>query len=789
MTSHNRLYVIKRSGDKEPVYFDRITVRNQQLSNDLDIDPAIVSQKVIESIYPGIKTEELDILSAETALYMSTNDPQYEVLAKRIIISNLHKKTKRDFSKVTEFMYNLGILNPDYYNFVNENRDALDNIPDYDRDYNLSYFGFKTLEKTFLNKDTDNNTIERPQHMWLRVATYIRMPDLDKIKEVYNFMSEKYFTHASPTLFNSGLKSSQLSSCFLLSMNDKLEDMLDCMKYTGLISKHGGGIGINISMIRSKGSRINSTGGNSDGIIPFLKVWNSLARCINQSGKRKGSFAIYLEPHHPDIFDFLNIRKNNTKEEFQCLDLHQAIWMPDLFMKRLRDDDYWCLFDPNKVKNLHDMYGDEYEKVYLQAEQDKLYEKRIKAKDLWTEILITQMETGEPYILFKDHINRKSNQKNIGVIRGSNLCCEILEYTDNDTIAVCNLCSISLPAFVNIETKTFDYEKLSYVVKLLTENMNIVIDKNFYPVENAKKSNMNTRPTGIGVQGLADVFQMLELSWMDEKARELNKNIFAVIYYYALQKSMELSKELGPYDFFKGSPTSDGILQPDLWGVKPVDLDGMLDWDTLRSDIMKYGLRNSLLVSQMPTASTSQILGNNESIEPFTSNLYVRRVLSGDFPVINKHLYKTLKSMNLWNEENVNKIIKDKGSVLNLNIPDRVKEIYKTAWELPMKQMLLMSIDRGAYICQTQSLNCFMAEPTMDKLSSMFMYGWSNGIKTGMYYLRRRTKVDAIQFTIMEEKKYDSGDSKKKSQKVTPESRGVTKGFVCTDDICTMCTS
>lgn len=776
MTTHQRLYVIKRSGDREPVYFDRITVRNEQLCQGLDIDPTIISQKVADCIKPGIKTEEIDILSAETALYMSTNEPQYEEVAKRIIISNLHKKTIRDFSKVTESLKNLGLLDDNYYKFVMDNREELDNIPDYDRDYSFTYFGFKTLEKSYLSKDLNGNTIERPQHIWLRVATYIRMPDISKIKEVYDLMSQKYFTHASPTIFNAGLKCSQLSSCFLLSMNDQLEDMLDCMKYAGLISKYGGGIGINISMIRSKGSRINSTGGISDGINPFLKVWNSLARYVNQSGKRKGSIAVYLEPHHPDIFDFLNIRKNNTKEELQCLDLHIALWISDLFMKRVKMDGEWCLFDPNRVKGLHEMYGDEYERVYLKAEEDKLYEKKIKARELWNEILIAQMETGEPYMLYKDHINHKSNQKNVGIIRGSNLCAEIVEYTDNDTIAVCNLCSISLPAYVDVENKKFDYEKLKYTVKLLTENMNIVIDKNFYPVENAKKSNMNLRPTGIGVQGLADVFQMLELAWSDNEAKELNKNIFAIIYYYSLETSMELSKKYGPYDRFKGSPASMGILQPDMWGVTPVTVNGMLDWDKLRTDIITNGLRNSLLVAQMPTASTSQILGNNESIEPFTSNLYVRRVLSGDFPMVNKHLYKTLKTLNLWNEKNVNQIIKDKGSVLNLDIPQRVKDIYKTSWELTMKLMIDMSIDRGAYICQTQSLNCFMADPTTEKLSSMFMYGWEKGIKTGMYYLRRRTKVDAIQFSIM-----DKNDS---NENVKPK-----KQVVCTDDVCTMCSS
>ena len=1118
-----RMFVIKRSGDKEPVYFDKITVRNEQLSEDLNIDPQEVSKRVIEGLYSGIKTEDLDKLSAETALYMSTHNPEYEVLAKRIIISDLHKKTKRSFSEVTGEMYELGLLAEDYNDFVQKNAKELDSIPNFDRDYDFTYFGFKTLEKSYLNKNIKGEIIERPQHLWLRVATFLRMPDMKKIKEVYEMLSLKYFTHATPTLFHAGFRYAQLSSCFLLSMDDDLHSMYECLKNGAMISKFSGGIGINISMLRPKGSRISSTGGKSDGIVPFLKVWNSTARHVNQGGgKRKGSVAVYMEPWHPDVFEFLNTRKNNTKEEDQCLDIHIGLWVPDLFMKRLEQDGDWCLFDPNKVKGLYDNYGEEFERIYLQAEKNGLYDKKIKIRELWKEILIAQMETGEPYILYKDHVNRKSNQKNRGVIRGSNLCvskdtmilckdgyhkisdkvntevevwngkefsktevkktgvdqemltveftngvkicctpyhkfyieeskrpaetsnvkmyeakdlkidmklprnelgvcdendkkmkyaythglfcadgtyeshdteekrcgfkkfedtqfckrhqdsimkhddgdeicransyaikpkitlygekqnllkymdyrysnesektitavleydlekkfvvpinystetkirwleglvdgdgclvnnngsygiqissihkefltdvfymlqtlgiestihlmrkagktllpdgkggkkhyvtkdcyrlcikndniitlkkhgfspkrviipdieyskynmwrytkiksisvndtnedtycfnepkehkgifngvllgncAEIVEYTDDDNIAVCNLCSISLPAFVNLENKTYDYEKLGEITRTLVENMNIVIDKNYYPVEKARKSNMEMRPTGIGVQGLADVFQLLGLSWKDEKAKEINKKISAVIYYNSVKSSMEIAKRDGPYEYFEGSPMSRGVLQPDMWGIEPDTVDGLLDWDSLREDVKKHGVRNSLLTAQMPTASTAQILGNNESIEPYTSNMYSRQVLSGNFPVINKHLFKTMSEKRLWNKENVDQIIRDNGSIQNISgIDTKTKEIFKTSWELSMKTMVEYSADRGAYICQTQSFNCFMAEPTMKKLSSLAMFGWKKGLKTSNYYVRRKTKAEAIKFTLMEEK-------------------------------------
>lgn len=1197
----NRMYVVKRSGDRENVYFDQITTRNEKFCEDLDIDPTLLSKKVIDSIYSGIKTSQIDILSSETALYMSTHQPEYEVLAKRIAVSNLHKTTTRDFSKVSELLFKIDQIDESYYNFIIQNREELDNIPRYERDYDFTFFGLKTMEKSYLTKGLDNEVIERPQHLWMRVATFLRMPDITKIKEVYDFLSLKYFIHASPTLFNAGKKVPQLSSCYLVSMKDDLHDMLTKVRDCGMISKWAGGIGINVSMIRSNGSRINGTGGLSNGLIPFLKLWNDLARYVNQGGKRKGAVAVYLEPHHPDIYDFLKIRKNNTKDEARCLDLHIAIWIPDMFMKRVKDDGYWCLFDPNEVKNLHDIYGDDYNRAYLQAESDKKYDKRVKARDLWKEILISQMETGEPYILFKDHINRKNNQMNRGVIRGSNLCVskdtmilckdgyhkisdktdtvvevwngkefsktevkktgtdqemltveftngmkvcctpyhkfyieesknpaensvpkmyeakdlkinmklprnslgvcddnhiemkypythglfcadgtyerhkederqcgygkldnyerfckrhqdsikspenqkcaancyttapkialydvkqkllkyidyrysnesdkslcaylpydledkfkvpinysiqtkirwlegmvdgdgclvnnngsygiqitsihkeflteifymlqtlgidssinlmrkagktllpdgkggqrhyitkdcyrlsikndsiialkkygfspkrviipdieyskynmwrytkiksitlndikedtycfnepnehkgifngvllgncsEIVQYSDSDNYAVCNLASISLPAYVEkienkdrewyiygkdnctycektlslleeneevytydvlirddlsdtiktkikdhntfpmiflndkfiggytellslypfLNTYRFNFEKLGKITELITENMNIVIDKNFYPVPQTQKSNVEMRPTGIGIQGLADVFQMMNLAWEDSHAFELNRDIYAVIYYHSLKKSMELAKQNGPYEYFKGSPASEGKLQPDLWDIKqPTTVNGLLDWDWLKDQIKEHGIRNSLLVTQMPTASSAQILGNNESFEPYTTNMYARRVLSGDYPVINQHLYKTLKILGLWSNNMGDKLIENDGSIQNINgIPQNIKKIYKTAWELPTKLMVDYSIARGAYIDQTQSFNVFMADPDMSKLSSMFMYEWENGIKTGMYYLRRRPKVDAVKFTIMKD--------------------------------------
>lgn len=828
----NRMYVVKRSGDKEYVYFDQISTRNEKFCEDLDVDPIRVSQKVIDGLYSGIKTTEIDRLSAETALFMSTHKPDYEILSKRILVSNLHKITTRDFSRVTETLNKLGMLDDSYYAFVKQHSFELDSIPIYERDYDFTSFGFKTLEKSYLLQDENNKTVERPQHMWMRVATFLRMPDIGKIKEVYDLLSQKYFIHASPTLFNCGRKHSQLSSCFLLSMKDDLQNMLSCFANAGMISKWAGGIGVNFSMVRSRGSRINGTGGESTGIVPFMKLWNDLSRYVDQGGKRKGAIAMFLEPHHPDIKDFLKTRKNNTKDEDRCLDLHIGLWIPDLFMKRLKEDGMWSLFDPNTVKDLHKIYGEEYESVYLKAEKEKLYTEQLKAKDLWKEILIAQMETGEPYILFKDHINRKNAQMNRGVIRGSNLCCEILEYTDENNYAVCNLASISLPAlvkskehddrwviyskencpycskavtllecnkenyeiikasskddlpvdilskigdhktfpmiFLNNEfiggcdkliemyssiqklRKSFDYKKLGEITELITENMNIVIDKNYYPVPQAYNSNMEMRPTGIGIQGLADVLQMLDITWESQEAKDINTNVYAVIYFHALKKSMELSKIHGPYKYFEGSPASKGILQPDMWNITPTTVNGLLDWDWLKQEIKTHGLRNSLLIAQMPNASTAHILGNNECFEPYTSNMYNRRVLSGEFPIINQHLYRKLKSLNLWNDDIVNNIIENEGSIQSIKeIPKYIKDVFRTVWEIPVKTMVNYAIARGPYIDQTQSFNVFMESPDTSKLSSMFMYEWENGLKTGMYYLRRKPKAKAVKFTLM----------------------------------------
>lgn len=759
------MFVQKRNGGREPVFFDKITKRNRILAygedlglDQLNVDLIKLSIKVIEGLYPDIKTYEIDNLSAQSAASMAIYNPDYDRLASRICVSNLHKTSCVKFSEFADFLGER--LNTEYLEFVRANRDELDAMIDCSRDYDISYFGYKTLEKSYLAKDSDGMVVERPQYMWMRVASFLRMPDLEKTREVYEMLSTKKFTHATPTLFHAGYKNSQMSSCYLLSMEDNLESMYECLKRSALISKTSGGLGVNISMLRPAGSSIFSTGGKSDGIIPFMKVWNEMVQHVNQGGgKRKGSVALYIEPHHPDILKFLKTKRNNTIDSERCLDVHIALWIPDLFMKRLSEKGVWSLFDSNVVKYMHDVYGEDYERRYLEAESAGLYVEQIPIVDLWKEVLKSQMETGEPYISYKDHVNRKSNQSNLGTIRGSNLCNEISEYTDDDTVAVCNLASICLPSFV--KNGVFDFEELSYTVGIIVENMNLVIDKNSYPIKEALKSNMETRPTGIGVQGLADVFQMLDLAWHDDEAKLLNRQIFACIYYSAMRKSCDMARERGAYPLFDGSPASRGVLQPDLWGVEKEDINGMLCWDSLRADVMQVGVMNSLLIAQMPTASTAQIMGNNESIEPYTSNIYSRQVLSGSFVVVNPHLYRRLSGMGLWTNEVIDSIIRNQGSVQHISGLDvRTKEIYKTAWELGMKVMVDMSADRGAYICQTQSFNCFMEEPTMASLSSMLMYGWQRGLKTGSYYIRRRSKVQPIQFSL------DAvGVEKKKSEK------------------------
>lgn len=789
LPASSKMYVVKRSGQTEPVFFDKITNRNAKLCKDLAIDPIEITQKVIQNLNSGIKTKELDNLSAETALHNSTYQPDYEILAKRLVVSNMHKSINLSFSKAMKSLADVDLLDPTYYEFITRYAEELEKIIHHDRDYLMSFFGFKTMEKSYLTKDKNGDLLESVQHVIMRTASFLHFPNLQKIKNTYDLMSKQYFIHASPTLFNAGLKCPQLASCFLLSTEDDLNEMLSTLTRAGMISKFSGGIGVNLSMVRSKGSFIASTGGRSDGVVPYLKLWNSLARYVNQGGRRKGAVAIYLEPHHADISDFLKIRKNNTKEEIRCLDLHIGLWISDLFMKRVMNKETWSLFDPNRLKqrgiSLHDCYGEEYERLYELAEREKLYEEQVNAQDLFTEILFSHMETGEPYMLYKDHINRRSNQKNIGVIRGSNLCTEITEYTDKEVVSVCNLCSVSLPAFVDVENKTFDFAKLGEVVETVTENLNIVIDKNYYPIPSAQDSNFKNRPIGIGASGLADVFQMMGLAWEDKEARELNTNIYAVIYYHSLKKSVELAKLYGPYENFKGSPFSQGLLQQDLTRMHPSKLQEEppltveLDWDGLRSDVVRYGTRNSLLTTQMPTASTAQIIGNNESMEPYTSNMYARSVLSGTFPVINNHLYNDLKKLGLWNADLVNEIIAQGGSVQSISsIPDRIKQVYKTSWELSMKTMIDFAADRGFFIDQSQSFNIFIETPTVPKLSSMFAYGWQKGLKTGMYYLRRKPVVQAIKFTVQE-----------KPTTTTTKKQVGNKTFVCTDEVCTSCSS
>lgn len=789
LPASSKMYVVKRSGQTEPVFFDKITNRNAKLCKDLAIDPIEITQKVIQNLNSGIKTKELDNLSAETALHNSTYQPDYEILAKRLVVSNMHKSINLSFSKAMKSLADVDLLDPTYYEFITRYAEELEKIIHHDRDYLMSFFGFKTMEKSYLTKDKNGDLLESVQHVIMRTASFLHFPNLQKIKNTYDLMSKQYFIHASPTLFNAGLKCPQLASCFLLSTEDDLNEMLSTLTRAGMISKFSGGIGVNLSMVRSKGSFIASTGGRSDGVVPYLKLWNSLARYVNQGGRRKGAVAIYLEPHHADISDFLKIRKNNTKEEIRCLDLHIGLWISDLFMKRVMNKETWSLFDPNRLKqrgiSLHDCYGEEYERLYELAEREKLYEEQVNAQDLFTEILFSHMETGEPYMLYKDHINRRSNQKNIGVIRGSNLCTEITEYTDKEVVSVCNLCSVSLPAFVDIENKTFDFAKLGEVVETVTENLNIVIDKNYYPIPSAQDSNFKNRPIGIGASGLADVFQMMGLAWEDKEARELNTNIYAVIYYHSLKKSVELAKLYGPYENFKGSPFSQGLLQQDLTRMYPSKLQEEppltveLDWDGLRSDVVRYGTRNSLLTTQMPTASTAQIIGNNESMEPYTSNMYARSVLSGTFPVINNHLYNDLKKLGLWNADLVNEIIAQGGSVQSISsIPDRIKQVYKTSWELSMKTMIDFAADRGFFIDQSQSFNIFIETPTVPKLSSMFAYGWQKGLKTGMYYLRRKPVVQAIKFTVQD-----------KPATTTTKKQVGNKTFVCTDEVCTSCSS
>ncbi|MBT8253168.1 MAG: ribonucleoside-diphosphate reductase subunit alpha [Flavobacteriaceae bacterium] len=760
------MYVVKRDGRKEPIMFDKITSRVRKLCYGLSdlVDPVKVAMRVIEGLYDGVTTSELDNLAAEIAATLTTAHPDYARLAARISVSNLHKNTKKSFSEVMADLYTYinprtgkkaPLLSNEVYKIIMDNKDMLDSTIIYNRDFGYDYFGFKTLERSYLLK-LNGKIVERPQHMLMRVSIGIHLDDLDAALETYELMSKKYFTHATPTLFNSGTPKPQMSSCFLLTMKeDSIDGIYDTLKQTAKISQSAGGIGLSIHNIRATGSYIAGTNGTSNGIVPMLRVFNDTARYVDQGGgKRKGSFAIYLEPWHADIFDFLDLKKNHGKEEMRARDLFFAMWVPDLFMKRVQEDGQWTLMCPNECPGLPDTHAEEFDALYLKYETEGKGRKTIKARELWEKILESQIETGTPYMLYKDSANRKSNQKNLGTIRSSNLCTEILEYTAPDEVAVCNLASIALPMFV--KNGEFDHKELYRITKRVTKNLNKVIDRNFYPVPEAKKSNMRHRPIGLGVQGLADTFIKLRLPFTSEEARVLNQEIFETLYYAAVTASMEEAKTDGVYETYKGSPISEGKFQHNLWNIDEETLSGRWDWEKLRKKVLKYGVRNSLLVAPMPTASTSQILGNNECFEPYTSNIYTRRVLSGEFIVVNKHLLEDLVELGLWDESLKQEIMRANGSIQNIDIiPEDIKELYKTVWELSMRDIIDMSRQRGYFIDQSQSLNLFLEGATMAKLTSMHFYAWKSGLKTGMYYLRTKSAVDAIKFTLDNKKKQE----------------------------------
>jgi ribonucleoside-diphosphate reductase alpha chain len=761
------MQVIKRNGEKEAVRFDAILEKLTKLSEDLNtewIDPGMVTKLTIEGLYDGVTTRELDMLAAETAASLTSQHPDYSRLAARICVDDLHRSTKGVFTDVIrdlreyidpESGKHAPLISEEVFDIVMANAETLNNHIDYSRDNNYDYFGIKTLERSYLLR-LNGEIAERPQDMLMRVAVGIHHGNIEKALETYDLMSEGYFTHATPTLFNSGTPMPQMSSCFLLTMqDDSLDGIYDTLKQCALISKSAGGIGLSIHHIRSQGSYIKGTNGTSNGIVPMLRVFNDTARYVDQGGgKRKGSIAIYLEPWHPDLLDFLNLRKNHGKEEMRARDLFYALWTPDLFMQRVEENADWSFLCPNECPGLQDAYGDEFKALYEKYESEGLARKTMPAREVWDKVVEAQIETGTPYMLYKDAANQKSNQKNLGTIRSSNLCTEIIEYTSKDEVAVCNLASIALPKYVNLESKEFDHQLLYDVTYHVTGNLNRVIDVNYYPVEEARNSNMRHRPIGLGVQGLADTFAMLGMAFESPEARKLNKEIFETIYYAACASSKDLSKIEGPYSSFAGSPASQGILQFDLWNMN--DHSGRWDWDGLKAEIMEHGMRNSLLLAPMPTASTSQILGNNECFEAFTSNLYVRRTLSGEFIVLNKHLVNDLITEGIWSVELKDQILIHKGSIQDIAaIPDHIKEIYKTTWEIKQKSILEMAADRGAYIDQSQSLNIHMVDANPAKVSSMHFYGWKLGLKTGMYYLRTKAAADAIQFTVEAKSKDD----------------------------------
>ena len=770
------MFVIKRDGRQESVQFDKITARIKKLVYGLDsnyVDPVVIAQKVIQGVYNGVTTSELDELAAQTAAYCATQHPDFSRLAARISVSNLHKSTNKVFSDAVEQFRNYRhpknnlpapLIAEDVYQIIMENKDRLNSAIIYSRDFDYDYFGFKTLEKSYLLR-LNGKVMERPQQMIMRVSIGIHKHDIDAAIETYNHMSLKFFTHATPTLFNAGTPRPQLSSCFLLTVkDDSIEGIYDSLKQCACISKYAGGIGISVHNVRARDSYIRGSNGTSNGIVPMLRVYNDTARYVDQGGgKRKGSFAIYLEPWHADIFEFLDLRKNHGNELERARDLFYALWIPDLFMKRVEEDGMWSLFCPNEAPGLADLHSEEFEKKFLEYERSGKARKTIKAQQLWFAILDSQVETGTPYMLFKDHANYKSNQKNLGTIKSSNLCTEIIEYTSPDEVAVCNLASLNLSAFVlnskhnypmdnNFDpTKpaTYDFQKLYEITKVVTRNLNKVIDVNFYPVKEAQNSNMRHRPIGIGVQGLADAYIKMRYPFESKEAAKLNRDIFETIYFGAMEASMEMAMEEGAYESFPGSPLSEGKFQFDLWGIEPTGCDGRWDWEALRQKVIQYGARNSLLLAPMPTASTAQILGNNESVEPFTSNMYARRVLAGEFTIVNKYLLTDLVERGLWDASIRNHIMAERGSIQNVpQIPDELKNLYKTVWEIKQKCIIDQAADRGAYICQSQSLNIHISAPNTAKLTSMHFYAWKRGLKTGMYYLRTRPKADAIQFTV-----------------------------------------
>lgn len=784
------MFVIKRNGRKESVKFDKITARIQKLSYGLSplVDVHDIAKKTIEGIYDGVTTTELDNLAAETAASLTTRHPDYALLASRIAVSNLHKNTKKSFSDTMRALHQyidaatgkrMPLIADDVMSVIEANAELLDSTIIYDRDFGFDYFGFKTLEKSYLLR-INGKIAERPQHLYMRVAIGIHKDDLEQAIKTYNLMSERWFTHATPTLFNAGTPKPQLSSCFLLTMkDDSIDGIYDTLKQTAKISQSAGGIGLAIHNIRATGTYIGGTNGTSNGIIPMLRVFNDTARYVDQGGgKRKGAFAIYLEPWHADVFEFLDLRKNHGKEELRARDLFYALWIPDLFMKRVEDNGDWTLFCPHEAPGLQDCHGAAFEELYTTYEKEGRGRKTIKAQELWFAILDAQIETGTPYLLYKDAANAKSNQQNLGTIKSSNLCTEIMEYTDPNEVAVCNLASLALPRFV--KDGKFDFEKLYEVTYQVTLNLNKVIDINYYPVKEAKRSNLRHRPIGLGVQGLADVFILLRLPFESELAAMLNRNIFETIYFAAMTASKDLAKAQGAYETFHGSPLSKGQFQFDLWKVQP---SGRHDWETLRKEVIEHGVRNSLLVAPMPTASTSQILGNNECFEPYTSNIYSRRVLSGEFVIVNKHLLKDLVALGLWDNDMKNRIIAANGSIQQItSIPEEIRELYKTVWEIKQRTIIDMAADRGAYICQSQSLNLFVSNPTASKLTSMHFYAWKKGLKTGMYYLRTQAAAQAVQFTV----------EKQGGQNMTPvvDQSQIAEGAVCTmQDGCISCGS